>query len=112
MLKRICLFVAGAGVLALASCAQHKNPAPPPPEVVVEGVERRDLQLALTYPARVAGTRVVEVRAQINGRIVQRAYKEGSPVKAGDLLFQIDPEPYRNAYDQAVAQVAIQRASI
>ena len=114
MLNRNRLFVSGlaAAAVALAACAKHENPAPPPAEVVVEGVVRRDLPVALTYPARVAGTRVVEVRAQINGRIVRRAYKEGSAVAAGDLLFQIDPEPYRNAYDQAVAQVALQRASI
>ena len=113
MLKPHRLFAAAAiAAAALSSCKKPPPPAPPPPEVIVETLRRGDLPVTLFYPGRVAGTRVVEVRAQINGRIVQRAYKEGDTVKAGDLLFQIDPAPYRNAYDLAAAQVAQQRAAI
>lgn len=96
----------------LAGCANQEPPPPPPPEVIVETVKVEDLPLALKYPARVVGSRVVEVRARVSGIIVERAYREGDAVKAGDLLFRIEPDTYRAAYEQAVAQVAIQRAAI
>lgn len=84
----------------------------PPPDVVVETVAYRDLPLTLDYPARVSGSRVVEVRARINGVVVERAYQEGQPVKQGDLLFRIEDNSYKALFDQAAAQVAIQRATI
>jgi membrane fusion protein (multidrug efflux system) len=86
--------------------------APPAPQVVVETVQAQDLPLALRYPARVSGSRVVEIRARVSGVIVERAYREGQPVKAGDLLFRIEPDNYRAIYDQTVAEVARQRAAI
>src|SRR5690606_30029051 len=48
----------------------------------------------------------------VSGILVERAYREGEAVKAGDLLFHIEPDNYRAAYEQAVAQVGIQRAAI
>src|SRR5258705_7333074 len=95
-----------AAVLAgLAGCASQTPPAPPPREVVVETVTQRDLPVSLSYPARVSGSRVVEVRARASGIVVQKVYKEGQLVKQGDLLFRIDPAPYQNAYDRAAAAV-------
>jgi multidrug efflux pump subunit AcrA (membrane-fusion protein) len=51
------------------------------------------------------------VRARVSGYIDRIAFKEGNEVKAGDLLFVIDPRPYRAAYDSAVAQLARARAA-
>ena len=106
------LRVAAGSVIALliAACSKPTPPAPPVAEVVVETIGQRDLPLTLSYPARVSGSRVVEVRARVGGQIIERAYREGSAVKAGDLLFRIDPVPYRNVYDQAAAQVDMQQA--
>jgi membrane fusion protein (multidrug efflux system) len=99
-------------VFALAGCAQEAPPPPPAPDVIVETVQRSDLPLAFEYPARVAGSRVVEVRARVSGVIVERSYREGQPVKAGDLLFRIEPDNYRAAHEQAGAEVQMQRAAI
>lgn len=98
----------------LAACGggapqQHQMP---PAEVVVDTITLRDLPLTMEYPARVSGSRVVEVRARVNGVVVERAYREGEPVKQGDLLFRIEPDNYQAISDQAGAQVAIQQASI
>lgn len=101
-----------AGLAWLSGCGSHAPVALPAPEVVVETVTRRDLPLTLSYPARVAGSRVVEVRARASGVIVQRAYTEGQVVKEGDLLFRIDPASYQTAYDRASAQLESSRADL
>jgi membrane fusion protein (multidrug efflux system) len=98
--------------LALAGCVKKPPPAPPPPDVIVETVQRSNLPLTFEYPARVTGSRVVEVRARVSGVIVERKYREGQPVKAGDLLFRIEPDNYRAAYEQVAAEVQMQRAAI
>jgi membrane fusion protein (multidrug efflux system) len=96
----------------LAGCAKEATPPPPTPDVLVETVQRSDLPLAFEYPARVAGSRVVEVRARVSGVIVERKYREGQPVKAGDVLFRIEPDNYRAVHEQASAEVQMQRAAI
>lgn len=108
------LLLALGAAAALTACGSSAPPQHqmPPAEVVVETVAPRDLPLLLEYPARVSGSRVVEVRARVNGVVTQRAYQEGQPVKQGDLLFRIEPDNYKAIYDQAAAQVAIQQASI
>ncbi|HEX7115816.1 MAG TPA: efflux RND transporter periplasmic adaptor subunit [Steroidobacter sp.] len=105
------VFAAAAALLA-SGCANQSPPPPSPPEVIVETVKVQDLPLRLKYPARVVGSRVVEVRARVSGVLVERAYREGQRVKAGDVLFRIEPDSYRAAYEQAVAQVAMQRAAV
>ncbi|MFC4314162.1 efflux RND transporter periplasmic adaptor subunit [Steroidobacter flavus] len=109
-------FVAFASAMSvafvLAGCAKEAPAPPPAPDVIVETVQRSDLPLAFEYPARVAGSRVVEVRARVSGVIVERKYREGQPVKAGDLLFRIEPDNYRAAHEQAGAEVQMQRAAI
>ena len=52
------------------------------------------------------------MRARVSGVVIERAYREGQPVTAGDMLFRIEPDTYQAAYEQAAAQVAIQRATI
>lgn len=108
------LLLAAGAALVLSACGPSAPPQHqmPPAEVVVETVTPRDLPLKLEYPARVSGSRVVEVRARVNGVVVERAYQEGQPVKQGDLLFRIEPDNYKAIYDQAAAQVAIQQATI
>lgn len=112
--RSLSLALAAGAALVLSACGSSAPPQHqmPPAEVVVETVMPRDLPLTLEYPARVSGSRVVEVRARVNGVVKERAYQEGQPVKQGDLLFRIEPDNYKAIYDQAAAQVAIQQASI
>lgn len=86
--------------------------APPPPEVSVVEIKSADVPLPLQYAGRVAGFRVVEVRAQIGGILLRREYAEGASVKVGDVLFRIDPRPYEAALARANAQVAQAQASL
>jgi len=108
----IALTAVAAGLGLLGGCGAPPPAAPPAPEVIVETVTKRDLPVTLSYPARVAGSRVVEVRARVNGTIVARAYQEGQVVRQGDLLFRIDPATYQAAYDRATAQLESARADV
>ena len=98
---------------SLAACgAPPQPPAPPPTEVGTLDVQPRELPLALEYAAQLRGVREVEVRARVSGILLQRRYEEGQPVKAGELLFRIDPAPFRADADRARAQLAVQQAAL
>jgi membrane fusion protein (multidrug efflux system) len=85
----------GASLL-LAACNQatSQNPqTPPPPEVTVLVVHPETVPLTRELVGRLAPTRVAQVRARVAGIILERAYKEGTDVKQGDVLYLIDPAP-------------------
>jgi membrane fusion protein (multidrug efflux system) len=99
--------------LALAACAKKPPPpAPPPPAVSVLTIEAQPVTLESDLPGRTTPYETSDVRPQVNGIIKARLFKEGSNVRAGQLLYQIDPAPYRATYDQAVAQLANAKASL
>jgi len=110
-LKVIAPFALAA--LALASCARKPPPPPPgPPAVSVVTIEAQPVALQSDLPGRTSPYQVSDVRPQINGIIQARLFKEGSDVRAGQLLYRIDPAPYQATYDQAVAQLANAKASL
>ena len=98
---------------ALAACG-HPAPPPtfPPTEVDALEVRPRDLPLSLEYAAQLHGIREVEVRARVSGILLERRYEEGQPVKAGDLLFRIDPAPFRAEAERARAELGVQQANL
>ena len=107
--------------LLLAACGggndAKKGPdgaaaAPPPPEVAVVTVAAQTAPLVTELPGRVEASRVAQVRARVNGIVQKRVFKEGSEVKAGQLLFQIDPAPYQAAVDSAKAALAKAQANL
>jgi membrane fusion protein (multidrug efflux system) len=99
--------------LLLASCEEPSAPpSPPPVEVGVIEVVPRALPLMLEYPAQLKGVREVEVRARVSGILLERRYEEGARVEAGDLLFVIDPAPFRAAVERARAELAVQEANL
>jgi membrane fusion protein, multidrug efflux system len=102
--------VAGAAVL-LAGCHHRAPPpTPPPPNVSVVTVQARAVPIVTELPGRVAAYRTAEVRPQVNGIILKRLFVEGSEVRIGQQLYQIDPAPYQAAYDSAVAANVSARA--
>lgn len=86
--------------------------APPPPEVAVLTVAAQTAPLVVELPGRVEASRVAQVRARVNGIVLKRAFREGSEVKAGQLLFQIDPAPYQAAVGSARATLAKAQATL
>jgi membrane fusion protein, multidrug efflux system len=86
--------------------------APPPPEVAVVTVTAKTAPLVTELPGRVEASRVAQVRARVSGIVQKRLFREGSEVKAGQLLFQIDPAPYQAAVDSARAALAKAQANV
>ena len=87
--------------------------APPsPPEVAVFEVQTEALTLTTELPGRTSAYLVAEVRPQVSGIIQSRKFTEGSYVKEGDLLYEIEPAPYQAAYDLAVAALARAEANV
>ena len=82
----------------------------PPPEVGVAQVTRGNLAIPLEYTGRAIGSREVEVRARVDGILLERRYREGSEVREGEVLFRIDPEPYRAAVALARAELGVAQA--
>src|ERR1700723_3892030 len=105
----VCLAV--LGLVALAGW-EHRAPppAPPPPKVSVVTVQAQAVAITTELPGRVAGYRSADVPPQVNGIILKRLFVEGSEVKAGQQLYQIDPAPYQASYDSDVAADASARA--
>lgn len=111
------LLLSGAALLGLglAGCNSEKAAAPPPqPQAQVSVVVLRPKPVAISaeLPGRVAASLVAEVRPQVGGLIKSRLFREGSEVKAGDLLYEIDPATYQAALDSAVASLARAEASV
>ncbi|APW40050.1 efflux transporter periplasmic adaptor subunit [Rhodoferax koreense] len=86
--------------------------APPPAEVGVVTVTLGDVGLVTELPGRLEASRVAEVQARAAGILQKRVFKEGSDVKAGQLLFTIDPAPYAAAYQSSQASLARAQANL
>lgn len=85
---------------------------PPPPQVGVVEVKTADVPLPLDFSGRVAGFRVVEIRAQVGGVLLKREFQEGAVVDVGQTLFRIDPRTYEAALARANAQAAQAKAAL
>jgi membrane fusion protein (multidrug efflux system) len=93
------IFAAGCGKDSQGQAAPAGGP--PPALVVVKTITPADIPLTPEYMGQASGSREVQVRARVGGILLKRAYEEGSRVSQGDLLFEIDPEPYKVALEQA-----------
>lgn len=105
-----------AGFLLLTGCGKQnavvaKAPSMPP-EVGIEVVTPQHVALTTELAGRTSAHLVAEVRPQVGGIIQKRLFTEGADVKAGEVLYQIDPASYQSAYDSAKAAFARAEASL
>jgi RND family efflux transporter MFP subunit len=91
---------------------ETKVSAPPAPEVSVSQPVEEPVQEALEFTGRISAVDSVEVRARVTGYITKVAFTDGALVKAGDLLFEIDPREYQAAVLRAEGQVARLRSQL
>ena len=109
-----------AATLMIASCnnqtqgkqqaAGGSRPPPPPPEVEVITMKSQSVPLTRELVGRLASSRVAEVRARVAGIILKQVYTEGTDVKAGQVLFKIDPAPLQVKVHAQQAALAKARA--
>jgi multidrug efflux system membrane fusion protein len=86
------------------------TPKKPPPPVVVQPVRLQDVSVVEHTIGTVVSNATVQVNARVQGQILKAYFKEGDTVRTGQLLFEIDPGPYRAAYDSAKATLASAKA--
>jgi len=101
-------------LLILGGCggASKAASAPPPPTVEVAPVIQRDTPIYTEWLATLDGYVNAEIQPRVAGYIIRQNYREGAVVRAGDVLFEIDPRPLRAALDQAKAQLAQAEAQL
>ena len=112
-MKRV-LIPALCGLLAIAtaSCGKKEAAAGPPPEVYVADVVQKDVPVPMEIVGQTKGSQDVEIRARVEGYLEKVAFTEGSFVKKGDLLYQIDPKPLEAALANAKANLATAQARL
>ena len=94
-------------VTLLCACQEEKRAAaPPPPEVEVAQIVTKDVPIINEWVGSADGLVNATIRAQVTGYLIRQAYSEGDPVKKDDVLFEIDPRPFRNSLDQAQGTLA------
>jgi membrane fusion protein (multidrug efflux system) len=99
--------------LLLDACKRQAPPPPPPvTEVATVTVQTQRVVLTNALPGRTSPYRVAEIRPQVSGIIQRRLFDEGAVVKAGTILYQINPAPFQAAYDNAAANLAVVQKSL
>ncbi len=114
--KMITLLVTFIGCLILTGCGKHSAAVPKVPAVIPEVgiviVQPQRVALTTELAGRTSANLIAEVRPQVSGIIQKRLFTEGSDVKAGEVLYQIDPATYQAAYDSAKASLARAEANV
>ncbi len=108
------LLVVVFGAAALASCGDRSGASAPPPAPVVRvaSVIEQDVPISSEWVGTLVGYITAQIRARVAGHLMTQNYKEGSLVKSGDLLFQVDSRPFQTAADQADARLHLAESQL
>ena len=110
---RLALFLSAPTMVFLAGCSSPKAAPPvPSPEVEVASVVQKDVPIYSEWVATLDGYINAQIQPQVVGYVIRQTYKEGSFVRKGQILFQIDPRPFQALLDQANAQLAQAQAQL
>jgi membrane fusion protein (multidrug efflux system) len=104
----------GLAALSLGGCNAHGDQPPkqaPPPEVAVLRAEAHAVTLTEEYVGQATAVETVEIRSRVQGLLERQAFRDGAAVRRGQLLFQIDSQPFEAALEQARANLAQAEAS-
>jgi membrane fusion protein, multidrug efflux system len=107
-----------AGLALIAGCSKQAKgggaPHFPPPDVTTTTVDQKDVPIYGEWVANLDGYTNAQIQPQITGSgyLIRQDYKEGSPVRKGQVLFEIDPRPFQAALDQATGQLAQAKANL
>ena len=115
MLLKQKIYAFAAVLLMLPACKEDNGQNNMEPQIPVVGavrLEPQNVPLSFEFSARAQGSKETEVRARVGGILLKRNYVEGSAVKEGDILFEIDPDQYQVALDRAEANMAQVEANL
>ena len=112
MKRALILALCGLVAIATASCGKKEAPAGAPPEVYVADVVQKDVPIYTELVGQTRGSQDVEIRARVEGYLNRVAFTEGSFVRKGELLYEIDPLPLEAALANAKAQLATAQARL
>ncbi len=110
MMKKLTLLGACAAILGAAGCKREAPTPPQPLKVMIVTVSPRDVPVYQQWIGTLDGYPNAQIRAQVSGYLLKQNYLEGSRVKQGDLLFEIDARPFQAALDQALGKLAQDQA--
>ncbi|RSF02054.1 efflux RND transporter periplasmic adaptor subunit [Achromobacter aegrifaciens] len=112
--KRVSGLAFSGGVLALilAGCGEKPHMNPGMPQVSVITIQPQRAPIVSELPGRVDAVRDAQIRSRVTGIVQKIAFEQGGDVKENQLLFKIDPAPYKAAYDQATAQLKQAQANL
>jgi multidrug efflux system membrane fusion protein len=110
----VAVFSLASCLLAVVSGCQPKSEVavPGPPVIPVSRPIQRTVTDYVDFTGRTNAIQSVDIRARVSGYLVQMPFKEGTEVKTGDLLFEVDPRPYKAQLDQAEGQVNLYKAQL
>lgn len=106
------LLAAVSVVISFFSCAEKSAPPPPPPEVQVTAAVQRNVPIYVEFVGQTRGSKEVDVRSRVEGYLDTVNFQEGSFIRKGQLLYTIDPRPFREAQAQAKGQLAQAEAQL
>jgi membrane fusion protein (multidrug efflux system) len=104
-----------AGLALIAGCSKSATGGPPhypPPDVTTAQVEQKDVPIFGDWVANLDGYTNAQIQPQVTGYLIRQNYKEGSQVRTGQILYEIDPRPFQAALDQAKGQLAQAKAQL
>lgn len=107
---RILLSALTLAAIAAPGCSKPEPPKLPPPEVLVAPVAQRDVPIYSEWVGTIEGYVNAEIRPKVQGYVLAQDYENGAVVKAGQLLFRIDPRQFKAALDQAIGQLESTKA--
>ncbi|WP_345815003.1 efflux RND transporter periplasmic adaptor subunit [Paraburkholderia sp. PREW-6R] len=98
-------------LIVLAACSKSAPPPPPPPQVAVVNAQSQSVPLERQFVGRLSPYFSANVTARVSGVLLRRVYTEGAPVRAGQVLFEIDPTFYRAQLNNDLAVLAEDQAT-
>ncbi len=107
LLAAICL-----SACLVSACGEQKATGPAAPTVEVADVVQQDVPIMREWVGATDGLVNAKINAQVQGYLIKQNYKEGSLVKKGQVLFEIDPRPFQAALEQAKGQLAVNEGQL
>src|SRR4029077_3735395 len=99
------------GAFLVIGCGKGAPPPPAPIEVLVAEVVRQDVPVTGDWVGTTDGYINAQIRAKVQGYLLKQGYRDGSTVKAGQLLYQLDPRQYQADLDKAAGDLAQAKAN-